>query len=244
MTTLILGATSPIARAVAEEYARRGRSVVLAARDLEEAESIASDIEIRFEVETFARSFDALEFDEHEAFVDEIEKNCGPIEVALVAFGAMGDQEESEEDFERAKRVIDVNYTGAASLCELVARPMAERGAGSIIGITSVAGDRGRKSNYFYGSAKGAFTLYLQGLRNRLFDDGVHVMTVKLGFVDTRMTYDLETAIPIADPKDVGAAIARAEQKGKNSFYYPFFWRGIMAIIKAIPEAIFKRLSL
>ncbi len=244
MAVLILGATSPIARAVAEEYAAGGESVVLAARDTDEAEAIASDIAIRFEVDTFSRSFDALDFDEHDDFVAGVEEEAGPISVALLAFGDMGDQEASEEDFERAKRVIDVNYTGAASLSEAIARRMAERGEGSIIGISSVAGDRGRKSNYFYGSAKGAFTLYLQGLRNRLADQGVHVMTVKLGFVDTRMTFDLETPLPVADPAKVGQAIVRAQKRGVDAFYYPHFWRGVMGIIKALPERIFKRLSI
>ena len=244
MAVLILGATSPIARAVAEEYAADGKSVVLAARDVDEADAIASDIAIRHEVATFARSFDALDFDRHDDFVAKVEEEAGPIEVVLLAFGDMGDQEASEEDFERAKRVIDVNYTGAASLSEAVARRMAERGEGAIVGISSVAGDRGRKSNYFYGSAKGAFSLYLQGLRNRLADGGVHVMTVKLGFVDTRMTFDLETPLPIADPKKVGQAIVRAQRKGTDAFYYPHFWRGVMGIIKAIPEKIFKHLSI
>jgi short-subunit dehydrogenase len=244
MAVLILGATSPIARAVAEQYAAVGKSLVLAARDADEADAIASDIAIRFEVETFSRSFDALDFDEHDDFVAGVEDEAGPIEVALLAFGNMGDQEASEEDFSRAKRVIDVNYTGAASLSEAIARRMSERGEGSIIGISSVAGDRGRKSNYFYGSAKGAFTLYLQGLRNRLADDGVHVMTVKLGFVDTRMTFDLETPLPIASPEKVGQAIMRAQRRKVDTFYYPHFWRGVMGIIKAIPETIFKKLSI
>ncbi len=244
MAILILGATSPIARAVAEEYARQGRAVVLAARDADEADAVASDIHIRYQVDTWARSFDALDFDEHDAFVANVEAEAGPIDVALLAFGDMGDQEQSEADFERARRVIDVNYTGAASLCEAIARRMAERGHGSIVGISSVAGDRGRKSNYFYGSAKGAFSLYLQGLRNRLSDQGVHVMTVKLGFVDTRMTFGMDSPLPIAAPEQVGQAIARAQQRGVDAFYYPHFWRGVMGIIKAIPERIFKKLSI
>lgn len=244
MPVLILGATSPIARAVGEAYAECGKSVVLAARDVDEAERIASDIAIRYGVDTWAERFDALDFDEHRAFVERVDADCGPIEVALLAFGAMGDQAASEEDFERAKRVIDINYTGAASLCEALAEPMVVRGAGSIIGISSVAGDRGRKSNYFYGSAKGAFSLYLQGLRNRLSEHGVHVMTVKLGFVDTRMTFGMDTAIPIASPEAVAEAIVAADRRGADVFYYPHFWRGIMGIIKAIPEKLFKRLSL
>jgi short-subunit dehydrogenase len=244
MVVLILGATSPIARAVAEQYAAQNIPVVLAARDLSEAQAVAADIRIRYEVDTWAKSFDALDFDAHDDFVAEVEAEAGPVEVALLAFGDMGDQQEGQRDFGRAKRVIDVNYTGAASLAEAVARRMNERKSGSIIGISSVAGDRGRKANYFYGSAKGAFNLYLQGLRNRLSADGVHVMTVKLGFVDTRMTFGMESPLPIAAPEAVGKAIVRAQKAGVETLYYPHFWRGVMGIIKAIPEKLFKRLSI
>ncbi len=244
MSVLILGATSPIARAVCHEYAADGHSVYLAARDVEEAERIAADVAIRFDVDAVGGPFDALDFDNHGEFVANVETAVGPITVALIAFGDMGDQHASEEDFASAKRVIDVNYTGAASVCEAIADAMLERGAGSIIGISSVAGERGRKSNYFYGSAKGAFTLYLQGLRNRLFEQGIHVMTVKLGFVDTRMTFGMETAIPVATPQQAAQAIVHAQERGENELYYPRFWKGIMGVIKAIPEGLFKRLSL
>lgn len=244
MSVLILGATSPIARATAAAYAAEGRAIYVAARDADEADRIASDLAIRFEVDAYSGTFDALEFDEHPAFVDEVEAAAGPIDVALIAFGTMGDQEASEDDFAAARRVIDTNYTGAASICEAIAARMAERRAGSIVGIASVAGDRGRKSNYVYGSAKGAFALYLQGLRNRLHDSGVHVLTVKLGFVDTRMTFGMETAIPVAAPEAAGQAIHDAERRRENELYYPRFWRGIMGVIKAIPEGLFKRLSL
>jgi len=244
MVILILGATSAIARSVAEHYAGAGHSIVLGARDLEAAESVAADIQIRFEVDTWAKQFDALNIESHADFVADIEAEAGAIDVVLLAFGDMGDQEASERDFAQAKRVIDINYTGAASLAEAVAGRMSERGEGSIIGISSVAGDRGRKSNYFYGSAKGAFSLYLQGLRNRLSERGVHVMTAKLGFVDTRMTFGMETPIPIASPDAVGKAIMRAQQAGVEILYYPHFWRGVMGIIKAIPEKVFKRLSI
>ena len=244
MAVLILGATSPIARAVAEEYARAGHTLCMAARDFEEAERISADLEVRYQGEAVALSFDACNFDGHESLIDEVEERVGPIDVALFAFGFMGDQEQSQDDFKQAKKVIDVNYTGAVSLSELIARKMVDRGRGSIIGISSVAGDRGRASNYFYGSAKGAWTLYLQGLRNRLAKKGVHVMTVKLGFVDTRMTFGMETGIPIASPDEVGEAILNAEQQGVDSFYYPRFWQGIMTVIKGIPERVFKHLSL
>lgn len=244
MVILILGATSAIARAVAEGYAAEAHSIVLGARDLGAAEAIASDLRIRYQVETWAKQFDALEIESHADFIADIESDAGPIEVVLLAFGDMGDQEASQRDFAQAKRVIDINYTGAASLAEAVAGRMGERGRGSIIGISSVAGERGRKSNYFYGSAKGAFSLYLQGLRNRLSGQGVHVMTAKLGFVDTRMTFGMETPLPIASPGAVAEAIMRAQKAGVEVLYYPHFWRGVMGIIKAIPEKLFKRLSI
>ncbi len=244
MAVLILGSTSPIARAVADQYAARGHSICLAARDVNEAQRIASDLEIRHQVEAKALAFDARDFDSHPDFIEQARQSVGPIDVALVAFGAMGDQELSQRDFEKARQVIEVNYTGAASLCEALAEEMTHRGQGTIIGITSVAGDRGRASNYIYGSAKGAFTLYLQGLRNRLADEGVHVLTVKLGFVDTRMTFGMDTAIPVAAPDAAARAIVDAAGQGTEVLYYPRFWRGIMAVIKSIPERFFKHLSL
>lgn len=244
MAVLILGATSPIARAVARLYAERGETVCLAARDEDEADRIAADLEIRHRIDAYSLPFDARQFESHRQLVDRAEKMAGPIDVALLAFGAMGDQEESQRDFERARQVIETNYTGAASLCEALADEMDQRGRGTIIGITSVAGDRGRASNYVYGSAKGAFTLYLQGLRNRLADQGIQVVTVKLGFVDTRMTFGMETAIPIASPDDAAEAIVKAADSGTDVLYYPRFWRGIMTVIKSIPERLFKHLSL
>jgi short-subunit dehydrogenase len=137
-----------------------------------------------------------------------------------------------------------VNYTGAVSVCERVAEHLIARKRGTIIGVSSVAGDRGRQSNYIYGSAKGAFTLYLQGLRNRLFPLGVHVLTVKLGFVDTRMTWGMNTRIPIAAPEAAAQAILSAAAGGEDVLYYPRFWRGVMTIIGAVPERVFKRLKL
>ncbi len=243
MSVLILGATSPIARALGEAYAHQGQAVFIAARDAEEAKRIASDLEVRHQVRVGSGVFDAVKFDEHDLFLDHVESVVGPIDTLVVAFGDMG-LPPDEADFASTHRVIDVNYTGAVSVCEASADRMIARGSGVVIGISSVAGDRGRASNYIYGSAKGAFTLYLQGLRNRCFKVGVHVMTVKLGFVDTRLTFGMDTAIPIASPEAAAAAILSAAQRGENELYYPRFWRGIMGVIKAIPENVFKRLSL
>lgn len=244
MTALILGATSPIARATAVAYAKAGYDVFVAARDADEAADIAADLHIRHRVRVGSGAFDAVELDAHKAFVDRVEEELGDIEVAVLAFGDMGDQEESTSDPAAARRVIDVNYTGAVSICEALAGAMEPRGRGAIVGISSVAGDRGRASNYIYGSAKGALTLYLSGLRNRLHKAGVQVMTVKLGFVDTRMTFGMRSAIPVASPETVGMQIRDAQLRGEDVAYLPRFWGGIMRVIRAIPEPIFKRLSL
>ncbi len=244
MSVLILGATSPIARETALCYAESGHDIAVAARDVEEAGRIASDLELRHGVRAHGFAFDARDFEDHREFVEQVEDTLGPIQIALVAFGDMGEQELSESDFDEARRVIEVNYTGAVSISEAVAAKMIERGDGSIIGISSVAGDRGRASNYFYGSAKGAFALYLGGLRNRCAEHGVHVLTVKLGFVDTRMTFDIETAIPVAAPEDAAEAIVKAQRRRAEILYYPRFWRSIMGAIKAIPEGIFKKMKL
>lgn len=244
MSVLILGATSRIAQRLAHRYARAGEAVFIAARDADEAERIAADVRVRHGATTASAAFDALDFDAHPAFLDGVDAAVGPVTVAVLAFGFMGDQHAAQADFAQARRIIDVNYTGAVSICEALAAGMVERGAGSIIGLASVAGDRGRQSNYLYGSAKGAFALYLQGLRNRLFKANVNVLTVKLGFVDTRMTFGMQTGIPIADPDVVARAIVEADRKGVDTMYYPRFWGGIMGIIRSVPETIFKRLSL
>ena len=243
MSVLILGATSRIAQQVAHVYAQDGHAVYVAGRDTEEADRIAADLRVRHGVNACAGAFDATDFEGHAAFVAQVEERVGPVTIALVAFGEMGDQGASEASFEAARRVIEVNFTGAASICEALAAGMVDRG-GTVVGISSVAGERGRQSNYFYGSAKGGFTLYLQGLRNRLHRHGVHVMTVKLGFVDTRMTFGMASGIPFASPAAVAQAIQAAERRKVDVLYYPPFWRGIMGVIRAIPEQVFKRLSL
>ncbi len=242
MSVLVLGATSRIAQQIAHRFGAAGHPVFVAARDTDEAARIAADVGVRHQTRTASGFFDARDFAGHPAFVADVEAQVGPLEVVVIAFGDMGGGPEA--DFTDAHKVIDVNFTGAASIAEAVSAGMAERGRGAIIGISSVAGDRGRQSNYVYGSAKGAFTLYLQGLRNRLFKAGVHVMTVKLGFVDTRMTFGMETGIPVASPEAASQAIYDAWRRREDTLYYPRFWGGIMGVIKAIPERVFKRLSL
>lgn len=244
MPVLILGATSRIAQAIATQYAEAGESLYLAARDADEAERIAADLRVRHSATVTAAAFDARDFSSHPALIAAAAEEMGGIDIAIVAFGEMGEQAESESDFQKALSVIEVNYTGAVSVCEALADYMARREAGVIAGISTVAGDRGRQSNYFYGSAKGGFSLYLQGLRGRMRRHGVHVMTAKLGFVDTPMTYGLKTKIPIASPEATARAIVKGIRRRRDTLYYPRFWRFVMFAIKNIPERLFKRLSL
>lgn len=234
-----------MARAVAEELARRGNALDLAGRDLEDLERTAADLAIRYEVQARAISFDALDLKSHTSFAQKILTEPGStLEGVILLFGTMTDQKEAEQDFRQAELMIAGNYTGAASILGYFANAFEVRKSGVIVGVSSVAGDRGRQSNYIYGSAKGALSLYLQGLRNRLFHSGVRVITVKPGFVDTAMTYGLKLPPIVAPPSRVARDICRAMDGQADVVYTPFFWRYIMLIIQHIPEFVFKRLKL
>lgn len=241
---LILGATSAIARQTARAFASRGYGLYLAGRDSEELQRDAADIRMRYGVEVHRGSFDAEAFDSHPQFLQQVEEQLGPLEGVVLAFGYLGSQERASVDADETMAIINRNYVGAVSILNLCAQRMEERKRGFIVGIASVAGDRGRQSNYTYGSAKGALALYLQGMRNRLAPVGVNVLTVKPGFVDTGMTFGLPGMFLVASPKYVGERIARAVEKGRDILYVPWFWRYIMLIITHIPERIFKRLKL
>ncbi|MCC6622075.1 MAG: SDR family NAD(P)-dependent oxidoreductase [Deltaproteobacteria bacterium] len=245
MSVAIFGATSRIARELARRFAERGETTILLARDAAEAAAIAADITVRTGRPSFAEAFDATDVAGAPALVARLEAAHGPITTAALAFGEMGDQAASQRDPAAFEAVVAANFTGAAALAEALAQAMTARGGGRIAAIGSVAGDRGRQSNYAYGSAKGALALYLEGLRNRLTvqKTGVHVLTVKLGFIDTRMTWGLATKIPIASPEAASRAILHALDRRRDTIYYPPFWRAIMGVIKAIPEVGFKRTS-
>lgn len=247
---VVLGSTSPIARAVALELARAGCDIVLGARDEEENTRIACDIAVRTGVQTWTLAFDAEDFQSHPALLGRCIELAGKLDGMVAAFGYMDEQAKGQAEFAVARRTIDINYTACVSLCELFAAHFEKQPAARapfkkpfIAVISSVAGDRGRQSNYIYGSTKSALSAYLQGLRNRLFHTGVDVCTVKPGFVDTRMTFarDLKAA---AEPGAVGKSIVRAICKGRDVVYVPWPWRYIMLIIRHIPELVFKRLRM
>lgn len=240
---LILGATSAIARGAAAAFARRGHPLYLAARDLPELERIAADLAIRHGVPVRCGAFDVEAYAAHQGFLESVVREMNGLEGVLLASGYLGDPL-AARNFASGARVIAINFTGAASILGLCADHLEKARSGFIIGITSVAGDRGRQSNYVYGAAKGALSIFLQGLRNRLFPAGIRVITVKPGFVDTAMTFGMPGLFLVASPAAVGESIVKCLAGSADVVYLPWFWRYIMLIIRSIPEAVFKRLKL
>lgn len=239
---LILGATSDIAQAVARRFATEGWSLTLAAVEPELLGPIAGDLQVRSEADIQTLAFDATDFASHSTMYESLETKPDAV---VCVFGYMGDQVLARTDFSEVQKTIEINYLGAVSILNMVAEDFENRGDGSIIGISSVAGDRGRQSNYIYGSAKAGFTAYLSGLRNRLAKSGVHVMTVKPGFCRTKMTEGIEfPAALTASPEQVAHDIFRGLQNKRNTVYSLWMWRWVMLIIRHIPEFIFKKLHL
>lgn len=239
---LILGARSDIARACAHRYAQAGWSVMLAARDAESLAADAEDIRLRHRVGVTCHAFDVLETAGFDAFLDSLPALPDTV---ICAVGFMGSQSASQTDPDAAALVMRSNYEGPALILGLLAERFVARGHGTIVGISSVAGDRGRASNYVYGSAKAGFTAFLSGLRNRLSQGPVKVITVKPGFVATKMTEGLPLNPRLtAQPAEVADAIWRAQEKGRDVIYVRAIWRLVMAIITHLPEFVFKKTRL
>lgn len=239
---LILGAKSDIGRALATKFASEGFSLYLAGRRVQELEADASDVKIREKVEAKALEFDALAYDTHQAFYDALDPKPT---VVISVVGSLPEQSEAEKDLQLALRTMATNYNGCCHILSIAANEMEASQRGTIIGISSVAGDRGRASNYFYGSAKAGFTAFLDGLRNRMTAHGVHVVTVKPGFVYTKMTDGMDLPPTLtAKPDGVAKDIYKAYKRRKNTLYTKWLWRPIMWIIRNIPEWQFKKMKL
>lgn len=236
-TLLVLGARSDIGKAVADRFARAGFDLILAARRPNENEADKSDLEIRYGITAHLAEFDAGVFDTHANFYSSLPTEP---DVVLYAVGYLGDQELGQNDHIEADRSIVANYSGAVSILSIVANDFEGKKSGSIIGISSVAGDKGRKSNYIYGSAKAGFTAFLSGLRHRLTETGVHVLTVKPGFVATKMTDGMDLPARLTTtPEKLAEAIFAAFESKKHVIYYLPIWRSIMSAIRNLPERIF-----
>lgn len=242
---LILGATSAIGRAVANELGARGYDLILSGRDGDELEILCKDLRVRYGSRADVSVIDVLAIDTHPTVLKSLLSTYGAqLEGVVLCIGYLGEPTGAQLDWGEARRILDTNYTGCVSILNILANHFEQRRAGFLCALSSVAGDRGRASNYLYGSAKAGLTAYLSGLRSRLSHSGVHVVTVKPGFVDTRATFGRPGLFLVASPQTLGRSIYRAIEKRKNVVYVPWFWRWIMAIIRILPESLFKRLRL
>jgi short-subunit dehydrogenase len=241
---LIFGATSALAEATSRLFAKNGNSFFLVARDPAKLEAVVDDLRVRGAAQVAAAVVDAQDFDRHQAVVDEAFEALSGLDTVLIAHGTLPDQQACEQSYETARREFEINALGVMSLLTHVANRFERQGFGSIGVISSVAGDRGRQSNYVYGAAKGAVSIFMQGLRNRLHPRGVHVLTIKPGFVDTPMTAAFPKGVLWARPQQVARGIYAAIEKKKDVVYLPWFWSPIMQVIRGLPEALFKRLRL
>lgn len=239
---VILGATSAVGQAIARRLATEKVALVLVARDVNKLESVIADISARAGITPQGIVADLADVSTHSDLID----SCHDASSFWVLYGTLPDQELCEEDFSAATDALNTNFLSMASLLTHIANLLQPRGTGSIVVVSSVAGDRGRKSNYVYGSAKGALSIFCAGLRNRLHASHINLLTVKPGFIDTPMTANIEKKPGFlwVGPDVVARDVIHAWKRGKSVLYTPWFWQFIMLIIRLVPEPIFKRLNL
>lgn len=241
---LFLGGNSAIAKKIAIQLVKSEDEVCLAGRDKNEIERCCSDLQIRTGANVFSLFFDTNDLDSHSNFYDDLKNKWEMVDIVIAATGALGNQQEVQKSVNLMYNVIASNFIGIASILGLIISDMETKQQGQIVVLSSVAGDRGRQSNYIYGSAKAGINAFLSGVRNRVSKKNINVLTVKLGFVDTSMVFGKTGMFLVAQPEEVAKKIVNAMSKRRNIIYVPFFWKFIMLIIIAIPEKLFKRLSL
>lgn len=239
-STLIIGATSAIAREIAIEAKARGERLYLIGRDPEKLAALVAELG---DAVVGHASADLADTVNNEARYRAAVAALGEVDAVFVAHGLLGDQLESERSFAHAEAIFAVNLLSVVSFLVPIANDFEARRRGSIVVISSVAGDRGRPRNYTYGAAKGALTIYLQGVRSRLYSAGVRVATIRLGPVHTPMTKDHPKNFLFATPKDVARTIVEARDRGPDDLYVPWFWLPIMATVRSLPERLFQRVS-
>ncbi len=241
---MIVGATSAIAQETAKLFAARGDSLFLVARSAGKLQIIANDLSVRGASKVETATLDLNELSVHPQLLANATEVMDGLDIVLVAHGTLGDQDASQADFEVARQELKTNFLSVISLLTPLANQFEAQGHGTIAVISSVAGDRGRGSNYVYGTAKAGVTTFLSGLRNRLAKAGVQVLTIKPGFVDTPMTEHLDKGALFVGADVIAQGIVNAIDTKKDVVYLPWFWWGIMTVIRHIPESIFKKLSL
>jgi hypothetical protein len=238
---LIVGATSAIAEATARHFARAGDRLYLVGRNHDRLSAVVADLRTRGANQVESLAMDANDTDGHAQLLDYAHAALEGLDTLLIAHGTLSDQKACEASFATTLQELQTNCLSTISLLTHAANYFETQRTGTIAVISSVAGDRGRQSNYVYGTAKAAINTFLQGLRNRLYRSGVHVLTIKPGFVDTPMTANFRKGLLWASAETVGAGIYHGIQTKQDVIYLPWFWHGIMSVIGAIPEALFKR---
>ncbi len=241
---VILGATSAIAMATAMRLASEQTFFFLVARDSNKLSAFAADLQIRTKTRVATFACDLCDANTHAEVLRRSVEALNRIDVVLIAYGVLGNQKEAEQKFSSANHILQTNFISTVSLLTEFANALEQQKSGTIAVISSVAGDRGRQSNYVYGASKGALDIFLQGLRNRLYCSGVNVVTIKPGFVATPMTADIPRNKLFASPDTIACIIVRAITKRKHVAYAPGYWRLIMTILRGIPEPVFKRMKL
>jgi len=241
---LVIGATSAIAEHCARIWAARGDALYLVARNGERLQTIAADLKVRGSAQVNTYCVDLNDIDSHAALLDAADAAMGGIDTVLIAHGTLSNQKACEQSVDETLTEIKTNALSAISLLTLIANRFEAKRAGTIAVISSVAGDRGRASNYVYGSSKAMVTAFTSGLQQRLHKSNVSVVTIKPGFVDTPMTAEHKKGLLWAKPAAVAAKIVKAIDTKKSEVYAPAFWWAVMAVIKAIPSKIFKNVNL
>lgn len=241
-TVLILGGNSDVGKSLAVAFSKLGSNLILSSRKERQLDSFKSDLVIRYNIKCTIEIFDVLDFDSHYSFYNNLKVQP---DVVITCIGYLDDLSVSKKNFETSLKTIQTNYTGLVSILNIISNNFEKKTHGIIVGISSVAGDRGRGSNYIYGSSKSAFTSYLSGLRNRLHTSGVRVITVKPGFIKSKMTNHLKLPKMLtASPDQISLDIIKSIKRKKNVVYTQWFWMWIMWVIQCIPERVFKKLSL
>lgn len=243
-TVLALGATSAIAEATLRLLAERGARFYLVGRNPDKLYAMAADLHTRGASGVATHAMDLDDTAAHPAMLAAAAQSLGAIELALLAHGVLGDQGNAQASYVETEAVLRTNFLSAASLITWLANYFETMKEGTLAVISSVAGDRGRKSNYVYGASKGALSIFVDGVRNRIDRSGVQVLTIKPGFVATPMTAHLAQGPLFATPAQVARGIVKAIEKRRDVVYLPPFWRGIMLVVRMIPRRIFKKMNM
>jgi len=241
---VVFGANSAIAREVIRIFAAEGARFHLFSRDIRKLDIVSTDLKVRFGSDVACSAFDFRDIDSHETYFNDALRSLGSIDMVLVAHGTLPDQREYERSVSKILDSININMSSAISFLTLAANYMEERKQGTIVALSSVAGDRGRRSNYVYGSSKAALSAFMSGLRGRFRTSDVSVVTVKLGPVKSPMTAHMGHGRLFAEPSVVARAIVRGIRSGKAVIYAPFYWRIVMLVLNIMPERIFHALKI